>query len=178
MDHYLFNLVVSSLQPVNHFNTCIKYVDDCTFVIPNFRNSNSTCLEEHRHMISWASSAGLRINYRKCKHLWIAKSTACSPPIIPNVELVQELKILGLHFTSDLKWSKHVKQINKSTSRRMYALRVLKPILDPTSLKRVYHGLILSIIEYCSPLMVGMLAKDETLHCSKKSKQSSSTHSW
>ena len=46
--------------------------------------------------------------------------------------------------------------INRYASSRLFALRILKPILDHSKWRSVYYGLILSVIEYCSPLLVGM----------------------
>ena len=160
---FLFNLVISSLQSVNVRTTVIKYVDDCTFVIPMYCTSDPICTEEHSHMTSWSSSVGLRLNHQKCKLLWIPKSRDCAPPDIPNVAIVDAIKILGVYFTPDLKWNKHVQFIDRCASRRLYALRVLRPILDKQSLMRIYHGLILPVLEYCSPLMVGILNSEEAV---------------
>ena len=160
---FLFNLVISSLHSVHPSSSCIKYVDDCTFVIPMFRDSQSACLVEHAHMVSWSSSIGLQLNLRKCKHLFISNVSSCDPPLIADIQLVKELKILGVTFTSDLKWNHHLGNVHRLASSRMHALRILKPIVDKAGLVAVYKGLILSIIEYCSPLMVGMLSKDKSL---------------
>ena len=46
--------------------------------------------------------------------------------------------------------------IHKTASRRLFAVRVLRPFLTRKDLASVYKGLVLSIIEYCSPLLVGM----------------------
>lgn len=160
---FLFNLVVSSLCPLHERTTIVKYIDDCTFVIPISPCTTQIYFEEHQNMVEWSSSVGLRLNLRKCKSLWIPKSPSFTISSIPDITPVNQLKILGVHLTSDLKWTKQVTFINKVASSRMYALRVLKPLLDRTDMIRIYNALILSIIEYCSPLMVGMLANDELI---------------
>ena len=114
-------------------------------------------------MISWSSSVGLRINQRKCMHLWIPKRHNIDPPCIPDVSRTEEIKILGVHFSSDLKWIRQMNYINRNASRRLYALRILRPIMDRQDLVRVYCGLIRCILEYCSPLMVGMLGRDASI---------------
>ena len=114
-------------------------------------------------MIAWSSSVGLRLNLRKSKHLFIPKSGSCDPPSIPSIQLVENLRVLGVSFTSDLKWGHHLGNVHRLASSRMHALRILKPILDKAGLITIYKWLILSIIEYCSPVMVGMLSKDDKL---------------
>ena len=61
--------------------------------------------------------------------------------------------------SSDLKWHDHVNWVHKIASRRLYAVRILCPFLSRPDLACVYKGLILSIIEYCSPVLVGMSSK-------------------
>ena len=158
---FLFNLVVGSLHPVYDSTTIVKYVDDCTFVIPITRDQPDCYHQEHVNMLRWSTSVGLRLNTKKCKYLWIPKSTHCVPPVISDFSVVSELKILGVYFSSNLKWKKQIDYVNKRASCRLYALRVLKPCLDRTELIAIYHGLILSLLEYCSPVMIGMMTKDE-----------------
>ena len=160
---FLFNLVVGSLHAVDkQHNQIVKYVDDCTFVIPIGPNTLNACIIEHENMVRWSDSVGLRINPRKCKALWIPKSANAVIPTIPDFDIVNELRILGVVFTPDLKWNAHLRQTNKIVSKRLFGLRILRPIFDHASLVKVYNGLILSIIEYCSPLLIGMSKQNET----------------
>ena len=159
---FLFNLVMGSLKPLKQSTHIIKFVDDCTFVIPVIEGETSNIIiQEHQNMKNWSSSVGLQLNLAKCKSLWIPKSTNCTVPDIPNVTASTEVKILGVTFTQSLKWDRHFQNINKIASRRLYALRVLRPLLDPPNLARVYYGLIRSVIEYVSPLFIGMLSKNQ-----------------
>lgn len=160
MGPFLFNLVISSLKPIFTTTTVVKYIDDCTFIIPINRDSPDMCVVEHSHMLSWSSSVGLCLNLEKCKQLIVTKSLFAEPILVPDIRVVPELKILGVYFTSDLKWNQQIDFVNKCSSNRLYALRVLKPIIDRRELIDVYKGLILSIMDYCSPLMIGLLNKD------------------
>ena len=158
---FLFNTVVGSHRPIHRRTKVAKYIDDCTFIMPLSKAADESYLVEHNNMLSWSSAHGLKLNLGKCKFLWIPKSLNYPPPFIPEIVAVTDLKLLGVYFTADLKWHKHIDYINKCASRRLYALRVLKPVLSHRQLLQVYHGLILSVMEYCSPLLIGMHVKDE-----------------
>ena len=153
---YLFNVAIASLTAVNRKNTIIKYIDDCTYVIPIESPTPDDVKLEHQNMISWSTNVGLRLNLRKCKLLWIPKSASLSRPVIPDIPSVDEVRILGVTFTSDLKWDKHFDNVTKTAARRLYALRILRSCCSFDVLRHIYHGLILSVMEYCSPLFIAM----------------------
>jgi hypothetical protein len=153
---YLFNIVVGSLTPILPTTTIVKYIDDCTFVIPVHKDTRRSYELEHNNMLQWSLSVGLTLNLRKTKLLWIPKSSLCSPPSLPSVSSVEILTILGVSLSSDLKWHAHLNRIAKITSRRLYAIRALRPFLSRNDLASVYRGLLLSVMEYCSPLLIGM----------------------
>ena len=75
---------------------------------------------------------------------------------LPGVQKVTSLKLLGVTFTNGLLWNEHIENVVKRCSTRMYALRILKKISDIKTLKLVYTQLILSIIEYCSPVFINL----------------------
>ena len=66
-------------------------------------------------------------------------------------------------FFKDLKWNKHCDLIVKCCSRRLYALRILRPLLQKDDLVTVYHALIRSLMEYCAPLFVSLSARNTNL---------------
>lgn len=53
--------------------------------------------------------------------------------------------------------------VNEYTSRRLYALLILKPLSDRFVLLLLHRGLILLVIEYCSPVIFALLYKDERI---------------
>lgn len=62
----------------------------------------------------------------------------------------------------------------QNVSKPLLTFRILGPILDHISLAKVYHGLILSIIEHCSPLPV----KTERVTSRRGAAKSSSSDLW
>ena len=74
------------------------------------------------------------------------------PPILLGgtvVEPVDQIKLLGLIVTDDLKWQEHCDYLCGKASPRLYFLRVLRRAgVDPGDLVRIYVALIRSVMEY------------------------------
>ena len=78
------------------------------------------------------------------------------PVTIPPLSVVQELKLLGVVFNSECNWKSHINHVVKISSRNLFLIRLLKANLSNDSLILVYFALIRSILEYCSPLFIGL----------------------
>ena len=71
------------------------------------------------------------------------------------------IKFLGVIFSDSCRWDEHIEYICKSASRRVYALRRLKAAgFCKADLIRVFGAFIRSIVEYNSPLFVGLNVKN------------------
>ena len=82
-------------------------------------------------------------------------------PLLQGIELSSDLKILGLNFNEKLKWDNQVHAACRKASQRIFILKKLKGLLTKQDLIKVYKVLILSILEYNAPVMVGMSAKNK-----------------
>ena len=106
---------------------------------------------------------GLRVNEDKTKSLVFRSSKIEDLPLktIPNVSL--QVKVLGVTFEASLKWDLHTETVTKSASRRVHVLRTLKKIqtVAKEDLLQVYHNHILSVLEYNSPLFVGLSSRND-----------------
>ena len=148
----LFCLSVAGLKSMYQFTKLIKYVDDVTLCIPLYKSSdNNHVVREHDHFLRWSSQSGFSVNLKKCKSLFFRKSKVQSAIHLDKVTPVQSLKLLGMILNDSLTWNDHICNVTSIASKRMYALRILKPILPKHSLKMVYNALIRSILEYGSP---------------------------
>ena len=78
------------------------------------------------------------------------------PVKISSVPTVSSLKLLGVVFDSKCGWSSHTDHTVKRASRNLFLVRMLKQNLSPESLMTVYFSIVRSILEYCSPLFVGL----------------------
>ena len=153
---YLFALTVSSFSPVSKDVHVVKYADDFTFCLPIYKSSSNLHVSlVHEQMLEWTSSVDLTLNTSKCKSLTIPKTNHCDKISLPGVTNVSALTVLGVTFNQKLTWSSHFDNVIRNTSRRFYALRVLKPLLTKVQLRNVYYALIRSLLEYCAPLFVG-----------------------
>ena len=136
----------------------VKYADDTTTISPLFKDStNSHISDEHDIIVQWSASNGLKLNASKSKSL-IFGSKAAKGIKLTDIPIVDDLKLLGITFSSDLSWQKHINNIVLASTRRLYALRVLKPLVSKDVLSHVYIALIRSLLEYCSPLFVSLNA--------------------
>ena len=79
-----------------------------------------------------------------------------------NIEVVEEVKLLGIVITSDLKWHKHVEYLRKKGFASLWALRRLKNLgASSDTLLDLYTKQTRSIMEYASPVWSSMLTDDD-----------------
>jgi hypothetical protein len=110
-----------------------------------------------------SAEVGLNLNFLKCKYFFV-RSTANSLPVpIPEFTFCHEIKLLGIIFSDDLRWDRHFSLIRTICNRRLYAIRTLKSILSVNELHNVYLSLIVSVMEYCLPLFIGINVKISNL---------------
>ena len=116
----------------------------------------------------YADEFEMKINAEKTKVIFFNKSQKYDfmPEIkvIPdeNIEVVDEVKLLGIIITSDLKWHKHVSYLRKKGFASLWALRRLKRLGAPTDvLLDLYEKQVRSVLEYASPVWGSMLSNDD-----------------
>ena len=111
------------------------------------------------NVINFSDENGLVLNYLKCHYIFISFKPNCNSIQVENITEKNSVKILGVHFTNDLKWDLHFSHIVKKANQRFYALCILRPYLNNNDLKTAYYAFIRSLLEYCSPLFVGINQK-------------------
>ena len=153
----LFALTVGSYHPKKTNCCLIRYADDTSYCFPIAKScGNTDILEEHQHLLDWSDSMGLSMNFSKCKSLTIKKNDHCDDILLPGITPVTTLTILGVCFNQKCNWSTNIDRLVRLTSKRFYALRLLRASLDKRQLKIVYSSLVLSVFDYCAPLFVGL----------------------
>ena len=158
---FLFSIVMGSLN-ISLKDCCvIKFADDVTICAPIYHEQrNSLVKVAHDAVVDWSNRYHLPLNFGKCKTLLIRSSKECKLTHLPNVEVVESLKVLGVIFNQRLSWSHHVDAITKSASKRLFPLRLLRPNVNDLCLKITYYGLMRSVMEYAAPLFVGLSKTD------------------
>ena len=130
----LFSIVIADYQPSTTYPCAIKYADDVTIAFPLFSNFDNTyILHEHNYLIRWSTDHKLCVNLSKCHSLFIPRVSSAIPIAIPNINAVNELKLLGVTFTSDFNFNAHINCTIAKASRNLYALRIVKPFISTSN---------------------------------------------
>ena len=141
----------------------VKYADDTTLIL-KIHKSHANRFERYlcdifESIKTQSSEVNLLLNINKSKLLFIPKSAICPRVSIPGVQSVESLQLLGVTFNSSLSWDDHFYNVLKKCNRRLYALRILKPICDEHQLRVAYFSLIHSVLSYCGPLFMSLPKK-------------------
>ena len=108
--------------------------------------------------MQWSINNRVQLNTDKCKELRIscAKNQQEFVPISVNgqeLEVVNNVKILGLNITSNLTWNTHINEVIKKSSKRLYFLLQLKRAkVTRKDLGLFYISCIRSILDYAVPV--------------------------
>ena len=154
---YLFSLVTGSFDISHIPSRVIKYADDFTICVPLFRDcENEHVLSAHNALVSWSEENSLPLNVNKCKVLAIPRISDFTPVNLPAISFVDELRLLGVTFDANYNWSKHIDRIIRSASRNLFIVRNLKNVFDTQTLIDVFNSIVRSLLEYCSPLFIGL----------------------
>lgn len=158
---YIFSMVMGALK-IPYEDCCVvKYADDVTISVPIYKNCGNLHVNTiHDAVKNWSSRFGLPLNSKKCKCLAIPRSTNFECVTLEGVSLVHKLTILGVTFNERCTWSDHMQEVAKRASRRLFPLRLLKPHVTISQLKTFYFSLMRSLLEYASPLFVGVSKQD------------------
>jgi hypothetical protein len=107
------------------------------------------------YVSNWCVTNKLTLNKSKNKILPICKHNV-NLYISQNYDIVSEFVYLGMYFNSSLSFDSHVKFVTTVCSKRLYALRILKPLLCKQDLVLVYFSVIRSMIEYSAQTFCGL----------------------
>ena len=161
LGHFYFLLYVTTLRPLFETTACIKYADDSTFLCPIYHCDIASSLDsikaEFKNVQSWSNIHQLSLNLIKSKLMFFNKRSAIPVNVVDyfkdtNISIVNSLVFLGITFTCNLSWTEHFNLILKRVSRRIFLLRVLKPIVSHSQLHTILTAYICSIIDYSAPV--------------------------
>ena len=151
---FLFLLYINDITSC--VTSCIKLFADDTSL---FRIVNTNPIEEAEilsddlnNINNWSRQWDIKFNAAKTESVIFSRRTEPDhPDIFFNNELVSVStfhKHLGLFFSSDGKWNKHIDYIYKKANQKMNILRLLKNKIDRKSLTVLYISHIRPILEY------------------------------
>ena len=125
-------------------------------------------IEQLEELKRYAKDHGMKINVEKTKIMLFNKAT--SVDILPQVEiteghlieLVDEMKLLGIMITSDLKWKSNTKYMVARCYQKMWMLRNLKKFgAGEEELLEVYYQQIRNTVEMACPVWNPGLSQQE-----------------
>lgn len=80
-----------------------------------------------------------------------------------TLDIEEETKLLGVHFTRDLKWQKHVDESTKKAYRNIWILKRLSQLgASRQTLRDTYCKQVRSQLEYCVPIWHPALTEAQT----------------
>ena len=165
---YIFNAYVGSFATARQTTKLVKYADDILLLIPFslLSDADQVFKEESANITQWCSNANLVLNHEKTQLMIVSKkSVETLPSSLSGFHLQKNLRLLGVTFDSKLTWKTHVTVTAKKASQRIYPLKQMKSFgnISKHQLIQVYNSFILSLLEYNSPLFVGINKKNANI---------------
>ena len=152
--YFISDLTISNTSGVQD-SMIFKYADDI-FISCTIRrgDSSSNLAKTYESIIDWTQKSYMDIKEEKCQQMLFTLSRSFSPEqfALPNIPVVNSMKILGITFECNLKWNLHFNHICKRASSRLYVIRQLRDYLPTSELTLVYQNCIRSLLEYGAPL--------------------------
>ena len=154
----LFVMLINDITVKYSNSDIIAYADDITVLHHVDENNSDRLNEEALHIAQWAATKGLQINESKTKSITLKRSTKIFqvPPVKleQTIEEVSHVKILGVTFQNDTKWTRHFDDLYKKSCYAMSVVKKLK--LSKCNYGLVwtaYMGLVFSIVSCCWPVI-------------------------
>lgn len=133
----------------------VVYADDTNAVVAanNIKDLTSQVNAALQTFYNWFNSNMMKINTTKTKIMLFKTTARCKDNMdieVDNVkiELVREVKFLGINIDEFLNWKKELAALDSSISSACYALRTVRDEVSINHLKMVYYALIESKLRY------------------------------
>ena len=152
-----FKLLINDLNCSTH---CIKYVDDVTIATVSSDPFDGRMQSAFEDLTEWVHVNKLILNAKKTKEMILYFGKSIDKNVIPTlavgdykIDRVEEFKLLGVVFRSDLNWCSHVKFILAKASRRIFVItKLLRSGMSTADILIVYSSIVRSVLEYASPV--------------------------
>jgi hypothetical protein len=124
---YLYIVMESDLHPVSRKNEMFKYADDTNMLV--LQHTDATLHIEFNNILQWAQRNKMVLNVDKTKEIVFRRPRIRLTDIQPSfrdIELVDELRLLGIVLNGKLTFSKHVDMLLALCNQRFYLLKLLR----------------------------------------------------
>ena len=154
-----FCIMANDLKTLSLSNILCKYADDMDVLTAE--NSDVGMEDEISNIRRWASENKMSINFNKTKEIVFRRPCPRQSLCLPNltdIERVNNVKMLGVNITDNLKMDAHVKTILSACSQRLYLIKQIKNQgLCSEKLDIIFQALIISKMTYALPAWGGFL---------------------
>jgi hypothetical protein len=152
----------SDLRTLSRRNVLCKYADDTNLLVSS--SSDIDLVDEFDNIKEWALENKMIINLQKTVEIVFHRPNPklfVYPAPIEGIEQVFEARLLGMFVHETLSFSNHASYVLKLCSQRMYLLKLLRDQgLSRSNLNIIFHGLVLSRIQYAVSVWGGFLNTD------------------
>ena len=163
----LFSIYINNLLTTLKPDEVIAYADDVTIINADTSPGKARLLAEQTvaQINAWALANGLVLNIPKSQTMLITphtrqKSSSTSSPAthlsIPLcndvISSVDELRLLGITITNNLKWSSHSSNVRKSVNKMINVLNRFGVSLNLNSRNRIFNSFIAPKLSFCVPV--------------------------
>ena len=130
------------------------------------KEEDSQVAKQLKDVADYADLNEMKINQKKTKLMLFnsSKTNDCQPEFKIDgveIEVVKQMKLLGVIITDDLKWHENTTNITKKAFSRLWVLRRLKNMgASKATLVDIYNKQIRSVVEYASVVWNAGLTKD------------------
>ena len=161
-------LFILFLDDIPNFNEtkCVMYADDIS-LIHKFEDIKNCKLQPIVDSLSdWVCKKRLAINVCKTKVMFLSRKScnASYPDIFINgvpIEVVTSVKILGVIFSNNLRWSEQFSSLYAKCCRAMSYVKKLKSNGNCNDvIMQAFFGIVFCHIVYCWPIMCDLNRKD------------------
>jgi len=167
----LFTLYLGELERCLPMNThIVSYADDTYISTSNkdleeLKTTLSDTMERHDQYLK---SIGMVTNVNKTELIYFAKNDIndITPIKVGNdyVTPKKTIKVLGVHFDSDLKWNSHASKLKGKAAMTMRKLRFLGRYIDIPGMKKIVTTHLFGMLYYASPVWFNELTSFKILN--------------
>ena len=126
---------------------------------PASRKTTADKLEENlSNVLAWSTTWQLTFSPQKTQSLVVSRRHDTDENAIlcfngvPLPHHKKTLKLLGLSFTSNLSWAKHIQTVASKAARLYGMIRRSRRCLSSVAIRNLYKALIRPVVEYGSPI--------------------------
>jgi hypothetical protein len=148
-------------------NILLKYADDTYLIVPAV--NLASCAAELQHIEDWAQKNNLQLNRKKTACIIFTnpdsrQSVKVPEQIVPDIDIVDSLNILGVTVTRNLTMSVHVNKVLSSCAQTLFALRTLRAHGMPyPALQTIFRSKVVSKLLYASPAWCGFTRAEDRI---------------